>query len=66
MSPERTTNQTRQADRRKDSFVILIISTAIAAALAIGAYFYVFSESNEDLRAPVPEVGTEEEAPTPN
>lgn len=64
---ERSTEEARQASQdRKRTLVILIVSTGIAVILAAAAYFYVFAESNEELGAPVPQIDTTEEVPTPN
>lgn len=59
MARDRDSVSARQADQRKDTFVILVISTVIAAVLAIGGYFWVFAEDNEELREPLPAVGTD-------
>lgn len=59
MTEKRDADEARQAEYGKRTFVVLIISTAVAAVIAIGAYLYVFGEENEDLTAPIPEAGDE-------
>lgn len=60
MPPEKETESARQSDRDRSTFVILIISTLVAALIAIGAYLYVSSTENEELRDDIPEVEPQE------
>lgn len=63
MSENRNADEARQSEGGKGTFVVLIVSTTIAAAIAIGAYFYVFGADNEDLDGDVPEIGVTQDPP---
>ncbi|RAI00613.1 hypothetical protein DLJ53_15255 [Acuticoccus sediminis] len=54
----RNTQDVRQGERGMRTFVVLIVSATIAALIAIGGYFYVFSEDDRDLQGAVPSTGT--------
>ncbi len=64
MAEVHTTTETRQGAFGTHTLTILIISTATAVILALGAYFYVFATDNEELAAPIPalEQSTADEA----
>ncbi|WMS42109.1 hypothetical protein RDV64_18870 [Acuticoccus sp. MNP-M23] len=63
MSPEPTPTDARQGERGKSMLRVLLISTIVAAALAVGAYLYVFNTEDEMLDGPAPSAGTVEQTP---
>lgn len=63
MPQDRNADEARQGEYGRRTFVVLIISTAVAAVFAIAAYLYVFSASNETLDTPIPSVGTTDTPP---
>jgi len=63
MSHQSDAERARQGEFGRRTFVVLVISTAAAAILAILAYTYVFTEENEDLDAPVPSAPTAQVPP---
>lgn len=63
MSPEPTATGARQGERGKSMLWVLLISTIVAAALAVGAYLYVFNTDDELLTGPAPSAGTVSETP---
>lgn len=50
MAPNPDTEHARQSEGSTNTFWILIVSTAVAAAIAIAGYVYVFSTPNTALR----------------
>ncbi|WP_139312756.1 hypothetical protein [Acuticoccus yangtzensis] len=59
----RTPQEARQAETGRRTFVVLTVSTLIAAAIAVGAYFYVFAEDDAQLRGDLPAATSVDEAP---
>jgi len=49
MKKERDATEARQGEPDRRILTVLVISTAFAAVLAIGAYIYVFNTANEDI-----------------
>jgi hypothetical protein len=63
MKKEKTATETRQGEPDRRIFTVLVLSTAFAAVLAIGAYIYVFNTDNEEIAdEPVQIIGGEDEA----
>lgn len=65
MTVEETTTRARQGERNRSMLWVLLISTSVAVVLAIGAYFYVYVEDDENLDQPIPQATTAPEATTP-
>ncbi len=63
MSPEPTATGARQGERGKSMLWVLLISTLVAAALAVGAYLYVFNTDDTELDGPAPSTETVDETP---
>lgn len=60
-----TTTRARQAERGRPMLWVLLVSTTLAVVLAVGAYFYVYSEEDTDLNQPIPQADTAPEATAP-
>lgn len=63
MSHHSDAERARQGEFGRRTFVVLVISTAAAVILAIGAYTYVFTEDNSQLDGPVPSTPTVQTSP---
>jgi len=61
MAPEPTATSARQGERGKSMLWVLLISTLVAASLAVGAYLYVFAADDETLDGPAPAAETVDE-----
>ena len=59
----RSPQEARQGETGLRTFIVLMVSTLIAAGLAAGAYFYVFAEDNPDLRGDIPAATSVDENP---
>lgn len=49
MKKVRNATEARQGEPDRRVLTVLVISTAVAAVLAIGAYVYVFTTDNEEI-----------------
>ncbi|WP_420392884.1 hypothetical protein [Acuticoccus sp.] len=63
MSEDRNADEARQGEFGRRTFIVLIISTTIAALFAIFAYMYVFSSDNETLDSGLPTTGVTQTPP---
>lgn len=53
---EETPEEARQSEGSRNTFRVLLLSTAVAVGLAIVGYVYVMSSSSDELSADLPEL----------